>query len=560
MNDRTQSVAQLMVQCLEKEGVEYVFGIPGEENIKLVRALTASDKIRFILARHEQGASFMADIYGRLTGRAGVCTATLGPGAINLLLGTADAQTDSSPLVAISAQVGLNRIYKESHQIVDLVAMFRPVTKWADMAVTPQAVPEMLRQAFQMAQAERPGAAYLAIPEDIEAAQVSAELKPLPRAPLPKSYPDEQAIAQAVAILRQAQRVVILAGHGVARTGASGALAAFAQRFEIPVATTFMGKGVISDRHPESLGVIGFMRHDYENFAFDQADVILSVGYELQEFAPIRINPLNDKTIIHLNTFLPDVDAHYDPQVSILADIPVALQGLHAALEAALGEATMADQSVANAALIRGLLRDELQAGQESDDFPLKPQRVVADIRAALGDEDIVLADTGAIKMWMARLYPTYSPLSCIVSNGLSTMAFALPGAIGAHLACPDKKVLAVMGDGSFLMNSQEIETAVRENIPLKILVWVDNSYGLIKWKMDIEEGAHDSVDFGNPDFVQYAQSFGAQGYEVQSAEQLLPTLQQALNEPGVSLVACPVDYAENMKLVEKLGELTIAL
>ncbi|HLR30610.1 MAG TPA: thiamine pyrophosphate-dependent enzyme, partial [Paenalcaligenes sp.] len=290
------------------------------------------------------------------------------------------------------------------------------------------------------------------------------------------------------------------------------------------------------------------------------ADVILSVGYELQEFAPIRINPLNDKTIIHLNTFLPDVDAHYDPQVSILADIPVALQGLHAALEAALGEATMADQSVANAALIRGLLRDELRAGQESDDFPLKPQRVVADIRAALGDEDIVLADTGAIKMWMARLYPTYSPLSCIVSNGLSTMSFALPGAIGAHLACPDKKVLAVMGDGSFLMNSQEIETAVRENIPLKILVWVDNSYGLIKWKMDIEEGAHDSVDFGNPDFVQYAQSFGAQGYEVQSAEQLLPTLQQALNEPGVSLVACPVDYAENMKLVEKLGELTIAL
>jgi len=353
---------------------------------------------------------------------------------------------------------------------------------------------------------------------------------------------------------------VILAGHGVARTGASGALSAFAQRFEIPVATTFMGKGVISDRHPESLGVIGFMRHDYENFAFDQADVILSVGYELQEFAPIRINPLKDKTIIHLNTFLPDVDAHYDPQVSIIADIPVALQGLHAALEAALGEATMADQSVANAALIRGLLRDELQSGQKSDDFPLKPQRVVADIRAALGDEDIVLADTGAIKMWMARLYPTYSPLSCIVSNGLSTMAFALPGAIGAHLACPDKKILAVMGDGSFLMNSQEIETAVRENIPLKVLVWVDNSYGLIKWKMDIEEGAHDSVDFGNPDFVQYAQSFGAQGYEVQSAEQLLPTLRQALSESGVSVIACPVDYAENMKLVEKLGELTIAL
>ncbi len=560
MSEQTQSVAQLIVRCLEKEGVEYVFGIPGEENIKLVQALTESKKIRFILTRHEQGASFMADIYGRLTGRAGVCIATLGPGAINLLLGTADAQTDSSPLVAISAQVGLDRIYKESHQIVDLVAMFRPVTKWADIVRTPEAVPEMIRQAFQIAQAERPGATYLAVPEDIESASVPIEVQPLNGSVMAKSYPDPGAIEQAVALLRQAKKVVILAGHGVARTGAHQALTDFAQRFGIPVATTFMAKGVISDRYPESLGVIGFMRHDYENFAFDQADVILSVGYELQEFSPARINPGRDKTILHINTFLPDVDAYYDPQLNIVADLSLTMQALGQALDAALKGGPLPGSAASNSAVIRELLQQELVQGLKSNDFPLKPQKIVADIRAALDDEDIVLADTGAIKMWMARLYPTYSPLSCIVSNGLSTMSFALPGAIGAHLAYPERKVLAVMGDGSFLMNSQEIETAVREQIPLKILVWVDSSYGLIKWKMDIEEGAHESVDFGNPDFVQYARSFGAQGYEISSAEQLLPILKQALNEPGVSVVACPVDYSENMKLVDKLGALTIAL
>jgi|SRR5690625_4367054 len=553
MAEKSQTIAQFIVQCLENEGVEYVFGIPGEENIKLVRAVTASDKIRFVLARHEQGASFMADIYGRLTGKAGVCTATLGPGAINLLLGTADAQTDSSPLVAISAQVGLDRIYKESHQIVDLLSMFKPVTKWAEMVLTPEAVPEMVRQAFHVAQEERPGATYLAIPQDIEGAPTPQNLQPLKVVTPSKSSPAPEAIRKAAATLKQAKRLVLMAGHGVARTGAAEALTSFAERYQIPVATTFMGKGVISDDNPLSLGVIGFMRHDYENFAFDDADVILSVGYELQEFAPARINPHGDKTIVHINTFAPDIDAHYDVDVDVVADIELSL----AALAAELGDSSL---STLSGSKIRALLMDELEKGRQSQDFPLKPQRIVTDIRAALGADDIVLADTGAIKMWMARLYPTYSPLSCVISNGLSTMSFALPGAIGAHLARPDKKVLAVMGDGSFLMNSQEIETAVREDIPLKILIWVDGSYGLIKWKMDIEEGEHDSVDFTNPDFVQYAESFGAKGYQINSAEEFLPTLKQALEEPGVSLVACPVDYSENMKLVEKLGELTITL
>ncbi len=554
MTHQTKNVAEFIVSCLEAEGVEYVFGIPGEENIKFVRAVTASPKIRFILVRHEQAASFMADIYGRLTGKAGVCTATLGPGAINLLLGTADAQTDSSPLVAISAQVGLNRIYKESHQIVDLAAMFRPVTQWAETIYTPQSTAEMVRKAFRIAQQERPGATYLAVPQDVEAMAVPDDLHPLLPAIPGRSAPDPEAIRAAAALLRDSRFPVILAGHGVARQGASAALNQFVGHYQLPAATTFMGKGVVSDRSPHSLGVMGFMRHDYENFAFDQADVILAVGYELQEFAPERMNPHADKRIIHLNSFLPDTDSHYAADISITADIALSLQ----ALSDALGELPLHNSPAA--AKIRDLRQQELENGRQDNSFPLKPQRIVADMRSAMGDEDIVLADTGAIKMWVSRLYPAWQPLTCLTSNGLSTMAFSLPGALAARLAFPQRKVLAVMGDGSFMMNSQEIETAVREKIPLVVLIWVDGSYGLIKWKMDIEEGAHDSVDFTNPDFVKYAESFGARGCLIHQAEQLLPTLNQALSDNGVTVVACPVDYSENMALVNKLGELTISL
>ncbi|WP_447876255.1 acetolactate synthase large subunit [Serratia fonticola] len=554
MSTKQKNVAEFIVNYLEAEGVKYVFGIPGEENIKFVRAITASEKIRFILVRHEQAASFMADIYGRLTGKAGVCTATLGPGAINLLLGVADAQTDSTPLVAISAQVGLNRIYKESHQIVDLVSMFKPVTKWADTIFSPESVPEMIRKAFTLSQEERPGATYLAIPQDIEATDMPTHCAAIKPRSLGKTYPAAEQVKKAAEILRNAKYPVILSGHGVARTGASQSLNDFVNQYKIPTASSFMGKGTLSDRNEYALGVIGFMRHDYENFTFDRADVILSVGYELQEFSPQRINPRGDKKIIHINTFASDIDSCYNVDVSIESDIDLALS----ALGVALGEEPLHAQH--NASQIRTFINEELDNGRISSNYPIKPQRVVADIRAAMGDNDIVLADTGAVKMWMSRLYPTYEPLTCITSNGLSTMAFSLPGAMAAKLAYPDRNVLAVMGDGSFMMNSQEIETAVRENIPLVVLVWVDNSYGLIKWKMDIEEGAHDTVDFGNPDFVKYAESFGANGYHINSADELLPTLNRALSENGVSIISCPVDYSENMKLVESLGELTISL
>ncbi|HET6358158.1 acetolactate synthase large subunit [Streptomyces sp.] len=545
----TGDVAHLMVRCLEAEGVEYVFGIPGEENIRFVDALNDSG-IRYILVRHEQGASFMAEIYGRLTGRAGVCSATLGPGAINLLLGTADAMTNSTPVVALAAQGSLSRVHKESHQVIDLVSMFAPVTLWAARVQSPEAVPEMMRKAFKTAQSERPGAVFLAVPEDIEGAQFKTPLRPLQVDTVHADAPSPSQIARAAEVLATARRPVVLAGHGAARAGASAALVRFAERLNLPVATTFHGKGVFPDDHPKALGAVGFMRHDYSNFGFDAADTLICVGYEIQEFDPVKINPNGDKRIVHLHRFPAEVDAHYPVTVGIESDLSQALDALAAAVPNSF------DYEPGAGERIQALLAEELDYGRSSDACPLVPQRVVADVRAALDREDIVLADTGAGKMWMARLYPAYAPDTCLVSNGLSTMGFALPGAIAAKLARPERRVLAMMGDGSFLMNSQELETAVRERIPLVVLVLVDEEYGLITWKMELELERHSHTHFTNPDFVAYAESFGARGYHIKAASDLLPVLRRALDDDGVSVIACPVDYSENLRLTDRLGEL----
>jgi acetolactate synthase-1/2/3 large subunit len=550
--DASRTVAELIVECLENDGVKHVFGIPGEENIRLVDALSRSS-IQYVLTRHEQGASFMAETYGRLTGRAGVCSATLGPGAINLLLGTADATTNSTPLVALSAQVGRQRSFKESHQGVDLVPMFAPVTKWAALVDTPGAVPEMVRKAFKLAQTERPGAVYLAVPEDVEQSVVADELRPLPVNVPRADEPSASQVERAAAVLRAARNPVVLAGHGAARAGAGPALRRFAESLGVPVATTFHGKGVFPDDHPLALGAVGFMRHDYVNFGFDQADVIVAVGYELQEFDPVRINPSGSTKIIHVHPFPAEVDAHYDVAVGLNADIGNSLD----ALAKAVGERFPAAEGGQR---IKALLADELTRGAADGRFPLAPARIVADTRAALGRQDIVLVDTGALKMWMARLYPTYEPNTCLISNGLSTMAWTVPGAIGAKLARPDRRVLVATGDGAFLMNSQEIETALRLRLPIVILIWVDDAYGLISWKMDMEIGHEVDTRFGNPDFVRYAESFGAKGYRIGAAAELLPTLRTALADDTVSVIACPVDYSANLDLITSLGELDESL
>ena len=548
VSEASRTTAELIVECLENEGVTHVFGIPGEENILLIDALSRSS-IEYVLTRHEQGASFMAEVYGRLTGKAGVCSATLGPGAINLLLGVADATTNSTPVLALSAQVGMRRSYKESHQSVDLVSMFAPVTKWSALVATPGSVPEMVRKAFKLAQTERPGAVYLAVPEDVEDAAAPETAAPL-RINVPRpDDPSQAQIARAAAILNTARNPVLLAGHGVVRGEASGAVRRFAETLGMPVATTFHGKGVLPDDHPLALGAVGFMRHDYVNFGFDQADVIVAAGYELQEFDPVRINPRGDTKIIHVHRFPAEVDVHYDVAVGLHADIGQCLDALAAAVD-------RDERYSSGHERIRGLLAEELDRGRADDSFPLTPARIVADTRTALAREDIALVDTGALKMWMARLYPTYEPNTCLISNGLSTMGWTVPGAIAAKIARPSANVLVATGDGSFLMNSQEIETALRIGTPMVILIWVDDAYGLISWKMDLEIGHNVDTGFGNPDFIAYAESFGAKGYRISSAGELLPALREALSADTVSVIACPVDYSANSALIASLGEL----
>ena len=546
MTDHSRTVARAIVESLENEGVEFVFGLPGEENLHTIDAL-ADSSIRFVTTRDERGAAFMADTYGALTGKPGVCLATLGPGAINLMLGVANAQLDSHPLVAITAQAGLDRIYKESHQFVDLVSLFRPITKWGDMVTVRVAAPEMVRKAFKRATTERPGATFIVLPEDVAERLTDA---PVLRVNTPVDpAPDDGQVHRAAHVLAGAKHPVVLAGPGVARDGATDALVRFSEALNIPVATTFLGKGVFPDNHPNALGTIGFMVKDYANFGFDRADVVVAVGYDLVEYSPARWNPLLDKQIVHVHRSVAEVDANYTLAVGVVGSISESLE----ALAASSSEHDIRGEIFP----VRDLVREEIERGAAADAFPMAPARIVGDIRSVLDDDDIVLCDTGAVKMWMARLYPTYRPNTCLISNGLATMAFSLPGAIAAKLVHPERRVLAAMGDGAFAMSMAEIETAVREGVALVVLVWVDGGYGLIGWKQDIHFGRQAAVSFTNPDFVRLAESFGAKGYEIGAADELAPTLRKALDDEAVSIVACPVDYAENARLIERLGALT---
>jgi acetolactate synthase-1/2/3 large subunit len=539
------SVAHLLVECLENEGVEFVFGLPGEENLRTIDAL-ADSSIRFITTRDERGAAFMADTFGALTGRPGVCLATLGPGAINLMLGVANAHLDSHPLVAITAQAGLDRINKESHQAVDLIRLFQPITKWGGMVTVGDAVPEMVRKAFKQAATERPGATFLILPEDV--ADEETDRRPL-RVNVPVDpAPSEAQVRRAAAVLGSARHAVVLAGPGVARDGAMDALVRFSEALNLPVATTFLGKGVFPDDHPNALGTVGFMVRDYANFGFDEADVVVAIGYDLVEYAPDRWNPRHDKRILHIHRTVAEVDDAYELEVGVQGDIGGSLD----AIAAAAAELPRRDRELPGERYVR----EELDRGAGDDAFPVRPQRIVHDVREALGRDDIVLCDTGGVKIWMARLFPTYTPNTCLISNGLATMAFSLPGAFAAKLVHPERKVLAAIGDGAFLMSAAELETAVREKVHFVVLVWVDGGYGLIGWKQDIHFGRRAAVSFGNPDFVRFAESFGAKGYAIEAASELLPTLRKALDDDATSVIAVPVDYSENARLVERLGAL----
>ncbi|QBZ82021.1 Acetolactate synthase [Hydrogenovibrio crunogenus] len=536
--------SNLFVQCLENEQVEYVFGIPGEENMDMMDALLDSD-IEFITCRHEQGAAFMADVYGRLTGKAGVCLSTLGPGATNLVTGVADANMDNSPVVAIAGQAATTRLHKESHQVVDLVNLFKPISKYATQILEPETIPEVIRKAFKLAQAEKPGAAFIDFPENVS--EMLTPEKPLPVIQSRLSLADHKLIEKAALIIQQAKKPLILVGNGAVRANASRQLEAFSKHYQIPLVNTFMAKGAVPHyKNPLSVGTTGLQKGDYENGGFAESDLVICIGFDMVEYHPHLWNPNREHTIIHIDTCPAEVDYSYIPDVELIGNIGRNLSALMEKLPHKEYEPIPFP--------LREAMIQEMERCSDSDAWPMKPQKIIWDLRTAMNREDIAICDVGAHKMWMARFFRSELPNTCIISNGFASMGIAVPGAIGAKLAFPEKAIVAVTGDAGFMMNSQEIETALRCNTPIVILIWNDNQYGLINWKQKRRYGRSAYIDFQNPDFVKYAESFGATGVHINSANELLPALKTALKANTVTIIDCPVDYSENDRLTELLG------
>ena len=542
------NAAELIVRCLDNEGVDFLFAVPGEETLHLTDALIGS-RIRTIATRHEQGAGFMADVYGRLTGKAGVCLSTLGPGATNLLTAVADANMDRAPLVALTGQASLHRMHKESHQFIDVMSMFRPVTKWEVQVTTPAIVPEAVRKAFKVAQTEKPGATHLELPENVLASSCTAgDDEPLRVQAPAVPEPLHSQIDRAIHVLASARKPLILAGNGVVRRQAHEAVRHFAGALNVPVVHTFMGKGVMADSDPLSLYTIGFRWRDYANLTMDEADAVIAVGYDLVEYAPCFWNPNRDKRIVHVDVSPAEVDSHYVVDVGVLGEPALSLQGIGKALQP-FDDGWARRQ---RARLMNGLEADQ---AERSGGMP-RPQDIIRALRAVLSPHDLVISDVGAHKLWLARMFPCEFPNTCVISNGFATMGIGLPGAVAAKLAFPERRVMTVTGDGGFLMNVQELETAVRERVPIVIMVWRDNGYGVIRWNQQLHFGRTNLVDFGNPDLPALAESFGAVGLRVTDSSELRPCLTEAFQATRPVVIDCPVDYSENMKLSERLKAL----
>ena len=541
------NVAQLLVRCLENEGVRHVFGIPGEETLALNAALAESDKITFVLTRHEQGAAFMADVYGRLSSYPGVCLATLGPGATNLITGVADAHIDRAPLVAITGQVGLERAHKESHQYIDIVRMFGPVTKWSTRISVAESTPEIVRKAFRLARLEKPGATHIELPEDI-AAQ-NTDMKPLEvrRTSYPKAQ--DAVINRALELIKSSKAPIILAGNGVARRQAAGhasveAIRRFVRRSGISATHTYMAKGVLDPFSPQSLPAAGLQRPGAELANIPQlaeADLVIAVGYDLVEWSPSLWNPKRDKVVVHIDSTPAELDGHYQPSVEVVGELDESLSVLADRVE------QRKDQQIR-------VTNKPLGAPPKDSPAPFAPQLVVAAVREALAPEDIVVSDVGAHKVWLSRLYPTPVPNTVIVSNGLASMGIALPGAIAAKLVFPERKVIAFSGDGGFMMNVQELETAKRIGAAIVCMVLVDDRLGIIEANERRIYSRSFATEFGNPGFVELARAFGIAGFAVPTARELFPTLRRALDLGEPALVAVPWDYRANERIADKIA------
>ena len=547
-DSRQMTTAEMMIKCLESEGVEYIFGIPGEENLALIDALKNSS-IQFITTRHEQGAAFMADVYGRLTGKAGVCLSTLGPGATNLVTGVADAQCDGVPLVAITGQVGTDKMHITSHQFLDLNKMFEPITKRTKLVVRPDTIGEIVRIAFKYAESERPGATHIDLPVD-----VSKMLVPFEEAPLTKAsshfieYANMHSVELAAAEIFKSQNPIILAGSGVYRACASEALTRFAETLHIPVINTMMAKGSIPMDSPYSMMTVGIPQKDYANKLLESADLVIAVGYDLVEFAPGSWNPHGKIKIVHISSQPAHTNKCYECTVEVVGDVIESLNSI--------GRRTTRNSEPEYAMKIKQLFENEQKPYDADDSFPMKPQRILSDIRKVMNRSDILISDVGAHKMWIARLYNCYEPNTCIISNGFASMGIGVPGAVAAKLLNPDKKILTVTGDGGFMMNSQELETAVRLGLNFVVLIFNDSGYGLIRWRQMDQFGETRGVDFTNPDFVRLAESMSCKGYRITSADELIPVLEEAFRQNVPAVIDCAVDYSENVKLTKHLKEI----
>jgi acetolactate synthase-1/2/3 large subunit len=539
--------SDLFVECLEAEGVKYVFGIPGEETLDLNQSL-ANSSVAFVPVRHEQGGAYMADMYGRLTGRAGVCLGTLGPGAMNLVTAIGDAFLDRAPLVALTGQADLERMHKESHQFIDLVELFRPITKWNARVTSPEIVPEVVRKAFKIAESEKPGATHLELPEDVMAATVDAE--PLPRRRPVKPEPGARELFKAADAIRNAINPVALAGNGVVRAGGAPALREFCRATGISVAETFMGKGLLDYTDPKALGTVGLQSSDYALAGFDDADVVIAIGYDLVEHSPEHWNPRKDKKIIVIDSEPAEIDEFFTPEVELIGDIYHVLTRL--------AEECRDVPHSGGSPRLRDLVLRRFEQARHDDAFPMQPPRALWEIRQALGREDILVSDVGLHKLWIGRMFPAHEPNTVMIANGLAGMGFAVPCAIAAKLVHPERKVVTVNGDGGFLMNCQELETATRLKTAVVNIVWENRQFGSIVWKQDQKFGEHFGVDFTNPDFVKLAESFGMPAWRCEAVDDLGRHLRHALTLDVPSLIVMPIDYSIDIALSE-LGAETVS-
>ena len=554
--------SDLFIKCLEAEGVEYIFGIPGEETSDLMISLLDS-KIKFILVRHEQGAAFMADMYGRLTQKVGVCLATLGPGATNLTTGVANANMDRSPILAITGQTDTDFLHKEAHQNMDAVTMFKPITKWRWSIRNADSIPEIVRRAFKIALEEKAGAVHLELPQDI--AKMDSEIRPINSQRVLRSRPHFELIKNAVHLILEAKRPIVLVGNGCIRGRASLFIRKFVEETRIFSMNTFMAKGVLSDGSQKHLHTIGIREADHALIAMKESDLVIAIGYDLVEYSPKNWNGELRKKIIHVDFTPAETDTYYSPSVEIAADIEYTIDAILEELRKAekWDDKKHRKEHGTKAATLNNewselfkKIKKEIvwRIDRYKDDFsyPMKPEKLVYDVRNASDKNDVVISDVGVHKLWIAKTYNTYTPNTCIIPNGFCSMGFALPAAIAAQLVNPTRKIVAMCGDGGFLMNIQELETAVRLQLPIIVIVWCDNDYGMISLKQVYEFGKSAFTRFNNPDIVKLAESFGAIGYQVKNIKDFPHVLEMARKSTKVPvIIPVDVDYSRNFALLD---------